>query len=231
MSDTHASPAYTHPLEQSVLNAQETFWQGRFGDDYVARNLPEAYLASNVALFSRIFQNKVPPSHLLEWGANVGQNLHAIQLLHPHARLSACEINPTAIATLKANLPHVTLYAQSFREPMPLVSPLPDWLLCKLVLIHQPPEVLPTLYAQLLAQSQRYICIAEYYNPTPVEVCYRGHDEKLFKRDFAGELLTYANTHTNTPLKLIDYGFVYHGDSTFPQDDITWFVLEKETAT
>ena len=28
-------------------------------------------------------------------------------------------------------------------------------------------------------------------------------------------------------LQLIDYGFQYHGDHNFPQDDITWFLMEK----
>jgi len=28
-------------------------------------------------------------------------------------------------------------------------------------------------------------------------------------------------------LRLVDYGFAYHGDSNFPQDDITWFLMEK----
>ena len=51
---------------------------------------------------------------------------------------------------------------------------------------------------------------------------YRGHTDKLFKRDFAGELL---DRHKD--LRLMDYGFVYHGDPKFPQDDITWFLLEK----
>jgi spore coat polysaccharide biosynthesis protein SpsF len=26
---------------------------------------------------------------------------------------------------------------------------------------------------------------------------------------------------------LVDYGFAYHRDPAFPQDDITWFLLEK----
>jgi hypothetical protein len=30
-------------------------------------------------------------------------------------------------------------------------------------------------------------------------------------------------------LQLVDYGFVYHGDANFPQDDVTWFLLEKTT--
>ena len=51
---------------------------------------------------------------------------------------------------------------------------------------------------------------------------YRGHKDRLFKRDFAGEFLKkYSDT------KLIDYGFLYHLDSNFPQDDETWFLIEK----
>ena len=63
--------------------------------------------------------------------------------------------------------------------------------------------------------------ICEYYNPTPVTVPYRGASERLFKRDFAGELMDRFD------LALVDYGFVYHRDSHFPQDDLTWFLLEK----
>jgi spore coat polysaccharide biosynthesis protein SpsF len=70
----------------------------------------------------------------------------------------------------------------------------------------------------------RYICICEYYNPTPVEVTYRGYQEKLFKRDFVGEILDMY-----PDLELVDYGFVYHRDNNFPQDDITWFLIQKST--
>jgi spore coat polysaccharide biosynthesis protein SpsF len=55
-----------------------------------------------------------------------------------------------------------------------------------------------------------------------VEIPYRGHSGKLFKRDFAGEILD-----AYSDLNLIDYGFAYHRDNYFKQDDITWFLLEK----
>ena len=29
-------------------------------------------------------------------------------------------------------------------------------------------------------------------------------------------------------LPLIDYGFSYHRDPVFPQDDITWFLMERK---
>ena len=78
------------------------------------------------------------------------------------------------------------------------------------------------MYNLLYNTSKRYICLSEYYNPSPVEVVYRGHSEKLFKRDFAGEMLDRFKD-----LKLVSYGFVYHRDNQFPQDDGTWFLLEK----
>jgi spore coat polysaccharide biosynthesis protein SpsF len=64
--------------------------------------------------------------------------------------------------------------------------------------------------------------VAEYYNPSPVELSYRGYRGVLFKRDFAGELLDRHND-----LRLLDYGFVWKRDPSFPQDDITWFLMAK----
>ncbi len=49
-----------------------------------------------------------------------------------------------------------------------------------------------------------------------------GYKEKLFKRDFAGELLD-----TFSDLQLLDYGFCYHRGPNFPQDDANWFLLKK----
>jgi len=63
--------------------------------------------------------------------------------------------------------------------------------------------------------------VCEYYNPSPVSVPYRGHQDRLFKRDFAGDLIE------GYGLKLVDYGFIYKRDTWAPQDDVTWFLLEK----
>lgn len=78
-------------------------------------------------------------------------------------------------------------------------------------------------YEIIYKTSTKYICIVEYYNPTPIQVEYRGFKDKLFKRDFAGEMLDKYQD-----LSLVDYGFVYHRDNNFPQDDISWFLLEKD---
>ena len=71
--------------------------------------------------------------------------------------------------------------------------------------------------------SSKYVLIAEYYNPTPTKVDYRGNKNKLFKRDFAQEFLK-----ENKKFKLIDYGFTYRKDR-YPQDDLTWFLFKRKT--
>jgi spore coat polysaccharide biosynthesis protein SpsF len=55
-------------------------------------------------------------------------------------------------------------------------------------------------------------------------VSYRGHADRLFKRDFAGEMMDMY-----PDLFLVDYGFAYRRDPSFPQDDISWFLMEKRS--
>jgi len=57
---------------------------------------------------------------------------------------------------------------------------------------------------------------------TSSDIPYRGHSDRLFKRDFAGEML-----EAYPGLALVDYGFAYRRDPVFPQDDISWFLLRK----
>jgi spore coat polysaccharide biosynthesis protein SpsF len=64
--------------------------------------------------------------------------------------------------------------------------------------------------------------VAEYYNPVPVAITYRGHEDRLFKRDFVGEIMD-----RHPQMELVDYGFAYRRDPNFPQDDINWFLLER----
>ncbi|AWI60709.1 hypothetical protein AB395_00005532 (plasmid) [Sinorhizobium fredii CCBAU 45436] len=89
-------------------------------------------------------------------------------------------------------------------------------------MIHLNPDLLPVAYQRLYEGSNRYVLVVEYYNPTPIEVVYRGHEGKLFKRDFAGEIMALF-----PDLQLVDYGFMYRGDPVFRADDLTWFLMEK----
>lgn len=160
---------------------------------------------------------------VIEFGSNIGINLRAIKMLIPSVECSAIEINIKALDVLKQFLPHENIYEGSILDfDAEAVKEQFDMALIKGVLIHINPEELKHVYERLYKCSKKYICIAEYYNPTPVEINYRGYENRLFKRDFAGEMMDKF-----TDLELVDYGFVYHRDNNFPQDDITWFLLKK----
>lgn len=198
---------------------QETFWAGDFGNDYTARNRGARWVASNLALFSKILHHTHGVRSVLELGANIGLNLRALRQLLPTAELAAVEINKTAVKEL-ASIEDLTVHHTSILEFTPKKHF--DFVLIKGVLIHINPEKLPQVYDLMVSSSSRYLCVAEYYNPSPVAINYRGHTDRLFKRDFAGEIL-----QRHPELRLVDYGFVYRGDLNYPQDDLTWFLLEK----
>ncbi|MDH5359085.1 MAG: pseudaminic acid biosynthesis-associated methylase [Gammaproteobacteria bacterium] len=198
---------------------QEKFWSGQFGEDYINRNQSPEYLASNISLFAKILANTHKLGSVIEFGANIGMNLEAIRTLFPKIELSAIEINATSAKQLD-RLGYVDVFNTSILEFQTEKSW--DLSLIKGVLIHINPDWLGHVYDLLYQTSARYICICEYYNPTPVSIPYRGHDDKLFKRDFAGEMLDRF-----PDLSLVDYGFSYHRDNNFKQDDATWFLLEK----
>lgn len=203
----------------SYKTEQEHFWAGEFGDAYTQRNSGEAVVVSNIALFAKILARTHAVGSLIEFGANRGLNLAAIKKLLPGVEMSAIEINATAVEEL-SQLDGVKVYPESILDFVPDYQR--DLALIKGVLIHLDPAELVGVYDKLYQSARRYICLVEYYNPTPVEIPYRGHQGKLFKRDFAGEMLDRF-----PDLRLADYGFVYHRDANFPQDDATWFLLEK----
>lgn len=203
---------------------QEKFWGGVFGDDYIDRNNSKECIASNVALFSEILKRTNNVESVIEFGSNIGQNLKAIKILLPEIKCAAIEINHKAVKILQED-PFFTEKVDIFEESIleHNVKEKYDFVLIKGVLIHINPDKLESVYQKLYYSSNRYICIAEYYNPTPVMVNYRGNEDRLFKRDFAGEFLDKYPDYT-----LVDYGFQYYRDKNFLQDDTTWFLLEKK---
>lgn len=201
---------------------QELFWAGEFGDDYSDRNIGIDWLASNTTFFSKILNSTRDIQSVIEFGSNIGLNLQALNRVLPHAKLSAIEINAKAVSHLKELNLVEKIYHQSIFDFSPGENKY-DFVLIKGVLIHINPDELVNVYEKLYQSCGRYMLIAEYYNPVPVEVTYRGHEEKLFKRDFASEFLEKYDD-----MKLVNYGFVWRKDPNFPQDDITWFLLEKD---
>ena len=198
---------------------QEKFWATDFGNDYPRRNQGEQLISANVAIFSKILENCPSVNSIAELGCNIGLNLIALNRINKNHKLRGYEINAKAAQEAKnqnvAEIINTTVAG-------PLDSSVKfDLTISKGVLIHINPEKLAEVYQNLFNLSNRYILVYEYYNPTPMAIEYRGHEDVLFKRDFAGELIDKFN------LKLINYGFTYNREKYFPNDDGTWFLLEK----
>ena len=197
---------------------QECFWAGDFGNKYISRNRDKFFHASNLSLFSTIMKCTAGVQSIIELGANIGLNMMALRSLLPKASCAGVEINAKAVAVLRrikgVEAIHDSLFDFKAKEC--------DFSFTKGVMIHLNPDLLPRAYDQLAKCGRKYVAIIEYYNPSPVEVAYRGHSGRLFKRDFAGEFLS-----RHSEYKLINYGFVYHRDPIYPQDDLTWFLMEN----
>ena len=202
------------------FNQQEEFWSGKFGDEYINRNRSEQLLASNLNYFSKALKCAGDIRSAIEFGANVGMNLKALKMLFPEQHQYGVEINKKAAEHLANLIGLDNVFNDSMFKYESKIKY--DLSFTKGVLIHIDPDMLQNAYQLLYDSSKKYILMGEYYNPKPVMIDYRGHSEKLYKRDFCGEILAkYSN------LNLIDYGFCYKKDPAFPQDDITWFLLEK----
>lgn len=202
----------------SFTTEQERFWAGDFGNTYIERNTHDRLLSSKIAMWSKMLASAHGITSVKEFGCNIGGNLLALNRLNAELTLSGIEINAEAARQAKelqiADITHGTIIEAIQHTQVDLTFTAG-------VLIHINPDRLEDVYSNLVNNSSRYVLVAEYYNPSPVTISYRGNTDRLFKRDFAGELIDKYN------LKLVDYGFVYKRDNWAPQDDITWFLLEK----
>lgn len=168
--------------EQEAL--QEAFWAGAFGDEYTERN--RVTPVSREPFFKEMLSLVADVRSVCEIGANAGHNLIALQSLMPSLRITGIELNLSAYARL-SSIQGITAVQSSIQDYQP--EHRFDLVFTCGVLIHINPDDLPQVYWKMAAIAEKYVLVNEYFNPTPVEIEYRGHSGKLFKRDFAGEFL------------------------------------------
>lgn len=202
------------------MDSQEKYW---YDDDtakrYMQDNCSKKLFDSKFNLYKKIYNNiNEKPRSVIEFGCNIGLNLDCFKKIDKKIQITGVEISDTACKILSEkkydyNNQSIYDYIPNNKYDLSLVMGL---------LIHLNPDRLIDAYKKLYDSSNKYILIIEYYNPVPVTIKYRESAEKLFKRDFAGEILDIYGD-----LSLEDYGFVYHRDSKYPLDDLSWFLLKK----
>jgi pseudaminic acid biosynthesis-associated methylase len=192
------------------------FWAGEFGTAYTMRNQVDP--ASRAPFFRYILGLTGEIKRICELGANRGHNLVALQRLNPRLELTGVEVNSAACTHL-ATLEGITAIWSSIQDFE--TEAQYDLVFTCGVLIHIGPEDLRATYAKMARLSSRYVLMNEYFNPVPVELNYRGHSGKLFKRDFAGEFLD-----QNRNWQPVGYGFLWKRVEP-AWDNTTWTLMEK----
>ena len=144
-------------MAKKYKTTQEEFWAGEFGVEYIDRNKGEQLLASNLNFFNKAFNSTSKPRSFIEFGANIGMNLKALDMLFPDAILKGIEINKEASSILKKiigaeNVFHESIFDFSSEEKF-------DVSFIKGVLIHINPKMLDIVYEKLYNSSINYILI------------------------------------------------------------------------
>ena len=185
-------------------------WRGAFGDEYAERN--QMYPAARITAW-RIMLEGLSLHSILEVGAGLGANLHAIRALslsrRPQPRLAGLE--PNAKTAALGNVTCGTL--DDLKE-----TGTYDLVFTCGVLIHVPPEELNKTLRQIYRLSRRYILAIEYYAEQETMIPYRGLDNMLWKRDYERHYLKVTNVRT------IRSGFWSKAEGF---DDCHWWLMEQ----
>lgn len=209
--------------EKAAQTEQLNFWRGQFGDSYTNRNSVDAGpLRARAAMWSAIMDGTkgAPPGSILEVGSNIGNNLRALRAL-TGAQLWAVEPNAQARAQLvKDGVVEADKAVDGVAQAIPLKDHAVDMAFTCGVLIHIHPDDLLASCLEIYRVASRYIACIEYFSDKPEMIPYRGHDDRLFKRDFGGFWLdNFAS------LRVIDYGFRWKRVTGL--DNLTWWLFAK----
>lgn len=202
-----------------MLTEQEQFWAGDFGNAYVDRH-KELDWRARVPFWRSIIEMTGALS-ILEAGCNSGGNMKAIRRaaveIDKLIALWGCDINNAAIEEAgDAGLSVTEASLFDLKKEWPDGGF--DLVFTSGVLIHVSPSDLPRAMDSIISVSNRYVLAVEYADETEVEVPYRGHTERLWRRPF-GKL------YLERGLKLVAEGEAPR-DSF---DKCAWWLLERPT--
>jgi spore coat polysaccharide biosynthesis protein SpsF len=163
---------------------------------------------------------QAPPESILEIGANLGINLRALRALTA-ARLFAVEPNDKARSILvKDGIVAATDVRSGVASAIDFGDDAVDLAFTSGVLIHIHPDDLLVSLREIYRCSKRWIVCVEYFSDKIEMIPYRGHNDRLFKRDFGSFWLD------NFPkLRPVAYGFAWRRVTGL--DNLTWWLFEK----
>lgn len=168
-------------------------WTGTFGREYTDRNRYEPaeldafyqkmYGVTRTQLNTRFLQDVPRDARILEVGCNMGNQL---LLLHEmgFTNLHGIEIQDYALAYARQRVPSAKLL-QGSALVIPHRDSEFDLVFTSGVLIHIAPADLPAALAEIHRCTKTWIFGLEYFAPSMTEINYRGHNNLLWKTDYA----------------------------------------------
>lgn len=192
------------------MDTHEDFWRGDFGNEYLDRNRID--YTTRLPFWTATL-NTIAVGKAIEVGCNKGTNLQAIRHIDPDVIVMGLDVNEQAlIEASDAGITAVNLPARYVGEYFPRAA---DLTFTAGVLIHVPPSDLEAVMRSIIASSRRYVMCIEYEDVDEVEVVYRGHTDRLWRRP-------YGKLYQDLGLKLIERGPAEGFDSC------TWWLFTKE---
>jgi pseudaminic acid biosynthesis-associated methylase len=198
---------------EQATTKQVKVWQGEFGRAYTDRNtfaLDEynqlylrRYGASQDELNRRWWKDVPKDARILEVGANVGYQLEALRRIG-YRNLFGIEIQRYCVEKAKTLHPHVDII-QAEGADIPFKADWFDVVYTSGVLIHIAPKDLPAVQAEMYRVTRRWIFGLEYYAPELVEIPYHGHEQLLWKGDYAGLFKSRFRVLQSVNEELIEY--------------------------
>jgi pseudaminic acid biosynthesis-associated methylase len=201
MNTATNQPKNKHAADTQKTAQQETdqtvVWKGDFGRAYTDRNtfdtetldqLTHRNYAITKTEINRIFLEGIArDASILEVGCNAGNQLLLLRQMG-YTNISGVELQPYALEVARQRLPGVGLKLGSALD-IPHVDNSFDIVFTWGVLIHIAPHDLPRAMDEIYRCAKTYIWGMEYYYPDVTEVSYRGHNELLWKMDYAQRYL------------------------------------------
>ena len=183
--------------QATAETSQQKSWSGDFGRAYTDRNtlsieqldsLYQTNFGTTRRRLNETFLRDIPPTtRILEVGCNSGNQLILLQAMG-FTSLWGVELQSYALELARARVPRARL-SQGSALDLPCEDGYFDLVFTSGVLIHISPADLPRALDEIHRCSRSWIWGMEYYAPEITQVNYRGHDDLLWKMDYARRYL------------------------------------------
>jgi len=175
------------------MTKQMEKWSGDFGKEYTDRNVfsleeldtfyKSKYGVTRTELNQRFLEGMDRSIRVLEVGSNVGNQLLCLQSMG-FVNLYGIELQSYAVELSKARTKRINIIEGSAFD-IPYKDGYFDLVFTSGVLIHINPSDIVWALREILRCTREYIWGFEYYADEHIEIIYRGHQELLWKADYA----------------------------------------------